>query len=622
MGSFQVVRVSALAALLAGMVGCQFPRPSDRQPADAAVDAPGEPLYAVRGTVEGLWTGASLQLELLSSPDQPTVLSVTSDGAFEFPPSLPNGRSFTVAIAASGQPSMHTCSIASGAGVIEMDQTPAIAVACMFDTTFDIKWSAPITNFAFSVGRTSYTSEVALGVNESEITLTGPSGIEWAVNNQAFSAGIPQLVSLLLEDNHVDVTVRFGALSKRYAYAVGRVDPVVNDIAYLKASNTTNTDRFGAAIAAQGVVVAVGAPDEDSASSGVGGSQANDDSVDSGAVYIFERDGLALAQTAYVKATPNTAGDHFGASIAISASLLVVGAPDDGPSNTGAVYVFRRGATGWTQLQRLTPPGAAAGLRFGASVAITGRWIAVGAPGRDEAYVYLANGTSTVWTHHETFIAPSLTAGDMFGASVAMYQDSAGDRLVVGAPLDDSAVSDGGAIHVFRYSGSTWAFEQTYVSSDIEPGDHFGSALAGELGRLVVGADGEDSGASNAGAVYVFEPTAVPWPQPEKLTSSAPRTDARLGASVAVRKDLVLAGAPGASAGATTLFRRIASSWATYEAIAPPAVDAGDEFGASVALSAQGIYVGAPREDGGGTGTMASPADNSGSDTGAVHGFF
>ena len=633
MGDAQVVRVTTLAALIAGTIGCQFPRPIDKHPADAAVDAPGEPLYGVRGTLSGLWSGATVQLELTSPPDAPVPLSVTSNGEFAFPPSLPDDRSFSVAVATGGQPLMHACVVANGAGIVDRDQTPSIAVDCAFTAAVDITWSAPLPGFDFSVERLVYSDEAALGVQESSITVSGPAGIEWALDSQAFSTLATRSVPLPLSTNVVDITLRIGTFTNRYSFNIERSDPVVNDLAYLKASNTDDGDHFGAAVAASGSWVAVGAPDEDSAATGVGGTQSGDASTDSGAVYLFRRDGLTLTQIAYLKGAPNVAGAHFGASVAMRGDVLIVGAPNDGAIGEGAVYIYKRDVSGWMQVQRLTPPDPFAGLKFGASIALGDRWIVVGAPGDGVVYTYVANTTTTVWAPHETLMAPIRALGDQFGASVAIDEYD-GARIIVGAPFDDGpsdALTDSGVVHLFLRTGpvgtpGTWAHEGTFSANGTEPGDHFGAAVAATRGRVVVGADGDDGDAASpvtdAGAVYVLERSGTTWTQVAELRAPTPMLGANLGASVATRGDLILAGSPTVAAGTTTLFQQIGLAWVPYAAVASPAVDAGDAFARSIALSGEGIYIGAPLEDGSGTGTTASPADNGASDTGAVHGYF
>src|SRR5437879_1339297 len=66
--------------------------------------------------------------------------------------------------------------------------------------------------------------------------------------------------------------------------------------AYLKASNTQEGDRFGAAVAMSGDTLVIGADEEDSNARGVNGSQSNNDAQDAGAAYVFVRNGTTWTQ--------------------------------------------------------------------------------------------------------------------------------------------------------------------------------------------------------------------------------------------------------------------------------------------------------------------------------------
>ncbi|MEM9116163.1 MAG: FG-GAP repeat protein, partial [Myxococcota bacterium] len=72
---------------------------------------------------------------------------------------------------------------------------------------------------------------------------------------------------------------------------------------YLKASNTDLGDFFGWSVALDGDTLAVGAFQEFSAATGVNGDQANNDALNSGAVYVFTRSGTTWRQEAYLKAS-------------------------------------------------------------------------------------------------------------------------------------------------------------------------------------------------------------------------------------------------------------------------------------------------------------------------------
>jgi hypothetical protein len=129
--------------------------------------------------------------------------------------------------------------------------------------------------------------------------------------------------------------------------------------AYVKASNAERDDRFGRAVAlsADGNVLLVGAVDESGGAIGIGGNEASNGAILSGAAYEFTRSGTVWTQVRYIKASNTGPRDFFGWSLALSgdASTLAVGAPDEDSAATGidgnqannsalsagAVYVFQ-----------------------------------------------------------------------------------------------------------------------------------------------------------------------------------------------------------------------------------------------------------------------------------------
>lgn len=137
--------------------------------------------------------------------------------------------------------------------------------------------------------------------------------------------------------------------------------------AYLKASNTGKLDFFGTAvsISGDGSTVAIGAPNEQSAATGINGNQSDNSEDLSGAVYIFTRSVATWTQQAYIKAsnTRNNAG--FGGHVVLSndGNIMAAGATGesssavgvDGMQNdntntaSGAVYVFSRNVSTWSQ---------------------------------------------------------------------------------------------------------------------------------------------------------------------------------------------------------------------------------------------------------------------------------
>ena len=138
-------------------------------------------------------------------------------------------------------------------------------------------------------------------------------------------------------------------------YVFTRAGTTWTQQAYVKASNSEAVDRFGGSVALSGDTLAVGALGEGSCATGIGGNQADNGCVNSGAVYVFTRTGSTWNQQAYVKASNTEVGDGFGFSVALSGDTLAVGAPGEGSCATGiggnqnngctasgAVYVYEK----------------------------------------------------------------------------------------------------------------------------------------------------------------------------------------------------------------------------------------------------------------------------------------
>jgi len=194
--------------------------------------------------------------------------------------------------------------------------------------------------------------------------------------------------------------------------------------AKLTASDATVRDYFGQSVALRGDTVVVGALDD-------GAGQY------SGSVYVFVRSGTTWSEQAKLTASDATADDQFGWSVALSGDTAVVGArvDDVGGQNSGSAYVFVRSGTTWSQQAKLTASDAAADDFFGASVALSGGIAVVGAKQNDDAgqnsgsaYVFARSGTG--WTEQAKLTASDAAFGGSFGSSVAL----SGETAVVGSP--------------------------------------------------------------------------------------------------------------------------------------------------------------------------------------------
>jgi hypothetical protein len=181
------------------------------------------------------------------------------------------------------------------------------------------------------------------------------------------------------------------------AYLFTRSGAAWSQQAYLKASNTNAGDNFGYAVAISGDTLVVGAPDEASSATGVNGNESNNSATDAGAAYVFTRSGSTWSQQAYLKASNTEANDYFGYAVALSGDRLVVGAygedsnssgvngnqTDNSAGQAGAVYVFTRSGSIWSQQAYLKASNTDNYDLFGWSVALSGDTLVVVAPYED-----------------------------------------------------------------------------------------------------------------------------------------------------------------------------------------------------------------------------------------------
>ncbi|HUQ53333.1 MAG TPA: integrin, partial [Gammaproteobacteria bacterium] len=142
------------------------------------------------------------------------------------------------------------------------------------------------------------------------------------------------------------------AASSGAAYVFERAAGAWQQRASIKASNAEAGDGFGSAVGLSRNWLAVTAPEEDASATGVGGAQGDNGKADSGATYLFARDGSGTwTQELFIKSANSDANDRFGRTVAFSPGGLIVGSPFEDShtmanpaSNTasasGAAYVF------------------------------------------------------------------------------------------------------------------------------------------------------------------------------------------------------------------------------------------------------------------------------------------
>jgi len=357
-------------------------------------------------------------------------------------------------------------------------------------------------------------------------------------------------------------------------------------------------DRFGAAVAIDGDLVVVGAPGSDAGASGAGRVSVHDLSASKPTTVMTYLDDPAPA-----------VDEGFGGAVAVSGRFVVVGAAGDdgGADDAGRVYVYDLSSLPVTAPYCVIPnPAPAAGDRFGNSVAISGSTVVIGAALDDagatdsgSVYVFdLASPNPAVPVR--TLANPGPAVDDGFGGSVSIW----GTRVVVGAAKDDSGAANAGIAYIFNLAGGTPSVPvHTLLNPDPQADDSFGIAVAISVGRVAVGASGDDTGAVNAGVAYVYDlDGATPASPKYTLLDPEPLADDRFGHAVAVSDPRVLVGAylknTPTDSGRSYSFDLSSATPTVASAMQKKSTSiSGDQFGAAVAISGVIVVVGAPSDN-------------------------
>ena len=661
--------------------------------------------FRLSGTVRG-----NIGVVALRNTANGDTVTVGGNGAFSFAQPVLAGTAYSVTVfdMSAGQ----TCSVGGGTGFAMADVTQ-ITVGCEVDAppppapvavpaiptltlaydvkTFKLSWGA-IAPPAGGGAVTYRVTEDPDGAGPAAATqiATGLTGTSY-----------DRVVAGLLH-TRLNATYRVQACNSGgcSALSAAQVVNLTQAIGYFKASNTGANDYFGnsVALSGDGNTLAVGAYWEGSNATGIGGNQTDNSASSAGAVYVFTRSGSTWSQQAYVKASNTEAGDRFGYSVALSGdgNTLAVGAYEEDSNasgiggnqannsapSAGAVYVFTRSGSLWSQ-QAYVKASNAGCCFFGYSVALSsdGNTLAVGAhqeasnaTGIDgdqlnssfsaAGAVYVFTRSGGLWSQQAYVKASNTGTGDLFGASVSLSGD--GNTLAVTAQGEASNANgidgDGlnnsaglaGAVYVFVRNSGTWS-QQAYVkASNTDAIDVFGAtvALSGDGHTMAVGAVYEDSNAtgidgdqlnnsfSAAGAVYVFTRSGSTWSQQAYVKASNTGANDNFGASVALSGDgnTLAVGARYESsnatgingneadnstngAGAVYVFTRSGGIWIQRAYVKASNTEPIDSFGISLALSNDGntLAVGARGESSSATGIGGNRADNSASNSGAVY---
>ena len=420
-------------------------------------------------------------------------------------------------------------------------------------------------------------------LNTSAAVLQDNLGTSVGISGDYALVGVPK------DDNDQGIDV--GALQIFFRSETGWVQHQK-----LTASDATSGDEFGTTLAVSGDYAVVGVPRKD----GVGRN--------SGAAYIFTRQGMEWVEQAKLVAADETRGDYFGVSVAIDGDTVLVGAhrSNEPFADCGSAYVFQRTGATWNQTARLSAPDPDSFAYFGFSVGVDGDTAIIGATrdddaGNDAGAAYVFIRTPFGWELQAKLSGNNTKAEDNFGYAV----DVDGDFAIVASPINKGA----GAAYIYRREAGEWEQKRNRIRIRMIPTDPDGATLFGVSvdikGEMaVIGAIGGKVGQEIVGAAYIFTQNEPPfWNQHTKLTSADRIAGDQLGYAVALGENEVIVGAPrhnagGLSSGAAYLFQqREDGSWVEGAKLSDGETASEDQFGVSVAISGNFAVSGAQQDD-------------------------
>ena len=332
--------------------------------------------------------------------------------------------------------------------------------------------------------------------------------------------------------------------------------------------SNSELDQFGKVMSVNERFLAIGIPSEDSDAKGIILADKftsndpnemfaqNEDSIDSGAVYIFHRDGVnSWAFHSFIKASNSEPGDLFGSAVSLYEGELVISAPGEDSiasglhistnsqvenlklnnlaESSGAVYMyeFDESSNNWSEKYYIKPQAnnisdSSYDKGFGSQLVLYKSKLLISAPLEDSdngdssnsnqpdsgvVYIY-SSAVNNEWSYVSGLKAFNPGAGDKFGSSIAVNDD----YFVVGAPFEDhknrvitniqnleteeeeafedNTRTDSGAVYVYKHSvQNDIVLELVQIkATNSDAFDYFGSSVSIFNNKLFVGSIGED----------------------------------------------------------------------------------------------------------------------------------
>jgi hypothetical protein len=305
-------------------------------------------------------------------------------------------------------------------------------------------------------------------------------------------------------------------------------------------------NSFGAAVASDGKFIYVGADYEKTTVNYAG------------AIYVFSIDGFA--QTERLTLDPPRDPDLFGGAISVQADDLLVGTSK---IDRGYITFFTRTDGTWTQGQRIVAPIAADSGSFGLSVELRDDFALVTAPKEagDTGAVYVYARGANGWSEHQHLVASDHANSDFFGLSLA----SSGDTLVIGAPGNLLYPSERAGVYIFQLRDGQWVQTQQLAcpGPDAPPAVSFGRAIAIDGDTLALSVL-PNSDNDSKGRVHVYRRGSDGWALAQTIASP----DEKAFAGVSLQRDTLIVGAANGLDRKYYVYTRNGHTWTETDSIA------------------------------------------------------
>jgi hypothetical protein len=362
----------------------------------------------------------------------------------------------------------------------------------------------------------------------------------------------------------------------------------------LLASDGEAYDYFGGAISVYGDTLMIGAYGDD------------DIATDSGAVYIFENVNGEWLQSNKITASDGEDTDYFGAKILINGNKLLVSSvlDDDNGIDSGTVYFFEKDSNtnSWILTSKITPMDGAEGDRFGSSLSLQNDLMVIssyfdGDNGYHSGSAYIFSYINNNWTETTKLLANDGQSTDYFGISTKI----ANNRIAIGSIRNSNGNGNrAGAVYLYSYINGSWIQSEKLITTDGEFGDQFGLSIDVQNNKLYIGAFDDDMPyAGDVGSAYIFDISQNPAIQDTKIEPRQGARNENLGFSVDLSNEFSVVGTPfdfisPSNLGSVYVYKKIGTKWFVYDKLIANDIENVSGFGYSVSIQGNHILVGAP----------------------------